>query len=268
MKVAVLGSGSRGNASLVVSPSGVLLVDAGFTPGELRRRAEAVGLSIASLTALVLTHEHGDHARGALAVARAAKCPVYATSGTLQALDTAAAGADVRVLDTAVATSVGGFRVSAARTGHDAAEPVALRITDRRTGLRLGIAYDVGSFTPSLRRLLAGVHCLLLESNHDDHLLRAGPYPESLRRRIAGPAGHLSNWQAGEAARALWHEELQAVVLTHLSEVCNRPELAREAVAAALADVRFHGVLAVADQHVPLEPVIVRGRQLALDLFG
>lgn len=268
MRVAVLGSGSRGNATLVVSPSGTLLIDAGFTPGELQRRAEAVGLSMTSLTALVLTHEHGDHARGALAAARAAGCPVYATSGTLQALDAAAAGADVRILDTATPTPVGGFRVSAARTGHDAAEPVALRITDRHSGLRLGIAYDIGSFTPSLRRLLAGVHCLLLEANHDDHLLRSGPYPEPLRRRIAGPAGHLSNWQAGEAAKVLWHEELQAVVLMHLSEVCNRPELARDAVAAALADTGFRGALVVADQHGPLEPVVVRGRQLALDLFG
>lgn len=268
MRVAVLGSGSRGNASLVDSPSGTLLVDAGFSPGELRRRAETVGLSVESLTAVVLTHEHGDHARGALAIAREAGCPVYATFGTLQALDAGAAGSDTHVLDVTAPASVGGFHVHAARTGHDAAEPIALRIIDRQSGLRLGVAYDVGHFTPLLRRLLTGVHCLLLEANHDDHLLRAGPYPQQLRARIAGPGGHLSNWQAGEAARELWHEELQTVVLTHLSEVCNRPELARDAVVAALAGVGFRGTVSVANQHVPLEPVHVRGRQLALDLFG
>lgn len=268
MRVAVLGSGSRGNASLVDSPSGTLLVDAGFSPGELRRRAEAVGLSVASLTAVVLTHEHGDHARGAVPIAKAAGCPIYATRGTMQAIAADVAGADVHVLDATEPASVGGFWLRAARTGHDAAEPVALRITDRQSGLRVGVAYDVGHFTPSLRRLLAGVHCLLLEANHDEDLLRTGPYPQHLRERIAGPAGHLSNWQAGEAARDLWHEELQAVVLTHLSEVCNRPELARDAVGAALAAAGFRGALLVADQSVPLMPVRVRGRQLALDLFG
>ncbi|KPK01277.1 MAG: hypothetical protein AMS20_13925, partial [Gemmatimonas sp. SG8_28] len=109
MRVAVLGSGSRGNASLVDSPSGTLLVDAGFSPGELRRRAEAVGLSVASLTAVVLTHEHGDHARGALPIAKAAGCPVYATRGTLQALAADVAGAEVHVLDATEPASVGGF---------------------------------------------------------------------------------------------------------------------------------------------------------------
>jgi phosphoribosyl 1,2-cyclic phosphodiesterase len=268
VKFAVLGSGSRGNASLVVSGAGTLLVDAGFGVAELRRRAGAVGLSLDSMTAVVITHEHGDHARGALAAARAFGCPVYASIGTLQAMAAEAAGADTRVLDVTTPESVGGFRLHAARTGHDAAEPIALRITDHQSGVRLGIAYDIGRLTPSLRRLLGSVHCLLLEANHDDHLLRTGPYPQHLRHRIAGPAGHLSNWQAGNAASELCHEELQTVVLAHLSEVCNRPELARDTVGAALAAAGFRGELHVAGQDVPLEPIEVRGRQLALDLFG
>ena len=263
----MLGSGSRGNATLVASASGSVLVDAGFPAAEIRRRAEAVGLSLQSLRGVVLTHEHGDHASGAFAVARSAGCPVYATGGTLRSLGVAIPGSDARLLDARTPAWVAGLRLEAARTGHDAAEPIALRITDAPSGLRLGIAYDVGRFTPSLRRLLGEVHCLLLEANHDDHLLRTSPYPRPLRQRIAGPAGHLSNGQAREAAVEVCHEELQTVVLTHLSEVCNRPELARETVGAALAAAGFRGEVLVASQDAPLTPVEVRGPQLVLDLF-
>jgi phosphoribosyl 1,2-cyclic phosphodiesterase len=266
MNVTVLGSGSRGNAVLLTTPTGAVLVDAGFPPANLARRAVASGRSLDGLSALILTHEHRDHARGAAALAKAALCPVYASAGTLAALALEFADLEVRRLDGTNATDVGPVRVDAIRTAHDAAEPVALRVTDLASGARLGIAYDVGRFTPRMTRLLRGVHCLLLEANHDERLLRTGPYPASVRSRIAGPAGHLSNWQAAQVAAELCHEELQTVVLTHLSERCNRPEMARATVLAALTARGFTGRLLVASQDRPLPSVAVSRGQLALDL--
>jgi phosphoribosyl 1,2-cyclic phosphodiesterase len=268
MNVAVLGSGSRGNAILVATAGGTVLIDAGFGLATLTDRAASVGSTLDGLTALLLTHEHGDHARGAGAVAADTGCRVLASAGTLRALEPELAEASTRVLGGRAATDIGPLRVSTVQTSHDAAEPLALLLTDHDSGGRLGIAYDVGRSTPQLLRLLRAADCVLLEANHDEQLLRTGPYPVSVRSRIAGPNGHLSNWQAGQVAAELYHEELQTVVLAHLSERCNHPELARDAVSAALSARGFVGRLLVASQHRPLEPFPVRRRQLALDLFG
>jgi phosphoribosyl 1,2-cyclic phosphodiesterase len=268
MKIAVLGSGSRGNAVLVTSSAGTLLVDAGFGLSTLTRRAASVGMALDSLAGIVVTHEHGDHARGVAAAAAAAQCPVYASFGTLRALGLEPGEGPARSLDPAGTVAIGGFEVRAVRTSHDAAEPVALQVRDGGSGGRVGIAYDIGRFTPALRRLLSSVHCLILEANHDEHLLRTGPYPRHLRQRIAGPAGHLSNWQAGQVAAELCHDELETVVLAHLSEQCNRPDLARDTVGAALSARGFRGAVVVAAQETALEPITLRGKQLALDLFG
>jgi len=268
MKIAVLGSGSRGNALLVASSAGTVLVDAGFGLSTLTRRAASVGLPLGGLTAVILTHEHGDHSRGAAAAAEATACPLYASFGTLRALGLEPGTGPARLLDPGSATTVGGFEVRAERTNHDAAEPLALRIRDTQSGARLGVATDVGKFTAALRRLLDSVHGLVLEANHDEHLLRAGPYPRQLQRRIAGPSGHLSNWQAGRVLAELCHDDLETVVLAHLSQQCNRPELARGAVAPALEARGFRGTLLVSTQDTALAPFTVRGRQPALDLFG
>ncbi|KPK06186.1 MAG: hypothetical protein AMS20_05230 [Gemmatimonas sp. SG8_28] len=267
MNVTVLGSGSRGNALLLSAATGTVLVDAGFPLATLARRAASAGAPLHDLDALILTHEHADHARGAAAVAKAVGCPVYASGGTHRALAHPLADADVRMLATTERNDIGTVLIDAVRTGHDAAEPVALRVTDPASGATVGIAYDVGRFTPRLARLLRAADCLVLEANHDDQLLRTGPYPASVRSRIAGPTGHLSNWQASQIAAELWHEDLYTVVLVHLSERCNRPELAREAVLAALTARGFHGRVLVASQDRPLPPIPVRRGQLVLDLF-
>lgn len=266
MKLAVLGSGSRGNAVLCSAGDATVLIDAGFGRAALRERAAAVGMDFEAVTALLLTHEHTDHAGAAAAIAADRQCPVYATAGTIRALSGTLDGADVREL-VPEGTMVGHLHVRTVRTRHDAAEPVALAITDTRTGYRLGVAYDLGSATPRLLRTLGGVHCLLLEANHDEGMLRSGPYPASVRQRIAGPRGHLSNWQAARVVADLVHDELEAVVLMHLSERCNRPEIAREVVGAALKARGFRGTLQLATQDTPLA-VSVRTRQLALDLFS
>jgi phosphoribosyl 1,2-cyclic phosphodiesterase len=215
---------------------------------------------------VLLTHEHTDHASGAVAVTGKLGCPLYATAGTIRALEPTLNGTDVRVLEEA-GTGIGSVHIRTARTRHDAAEPVALELTDTASGFRLGIAYDLGSATPRLLRRLTGVHCLMLEANHDEGMLRNGPYPTSVRNRIAGARGHLSNWQAARAAAELCHEGLETVVLMHVSQRCNRPEIARDVVGAALAARGYRGALLIAEQDAPVA-VPVRTRQLALDLFG
>ena len=266
MKLAVLGSGSRGNAVLCRAGGATVLIDAGFGRAALRERAAAVGMDLEAVTAVLLTHEHTDHAGGAAAIAADRQCPVFATAGTIRALNGTLDGADVREL-APDGTMVADLHIRSVRTRHDAAEPVALGLTDTRTGYRLGVAYDLGSATPRLLRMLGGVHCLLLEANHDEEMLRTGPYPASVRQRIAGPRGHLSNWQAARAVAELVHEELETVVLMHMSERCNRPEIAREVVGAALKARGYQGTLQIAAQDTPLA-VSARTRQLALDLFG
>lgn len=268
MKITILGSGSRGNAILVQSPTTAILVDAGFPPRELERRAAEAGLSLTGLDGVVLTHEHGDHANGAAAVAAEAHCPLAATPGTLRALALDAGDVTTCALSHGGSVRVGGFDVAACRVNHDAADPVAVAVSDPGTGVRVGIAYDVGRITVGLTRFLRSLHGLIVEANHDEHLLRTGPYPPRVRARIAGPTGHLSNRSAGDLLAAVCHSELQTVVLAHLSDRCNRPDLARGAALQALDSKGFRGRLVVAPQDAPTGPIEVGDRQYALDVFG
>ncbi|HEY2824036.1 MAG TPA: MBL fold metallo-hydrolase [Gemmatimonadales bacterium] len=263
MKLVVLGSGSRGNAVAVTTEQDVLLVDAGFPLKVLHARAEAMGLDLTRLCGVVVTHEHGDHAEGAWGVARRARCPLYASAGTLRALGADAKRQPAVVLPSHVPHAIGAFVVTACPTTHDAAEPVALAV-DGPGGERLGIAYDLGRPTAALRLLFRDATCLLMEANHDEILLRTGPYPASVRQRIAGSRGHLSNRAAAELLSELWHPGLGTIVLAHVSESCNRAELARGAVRAALREHGFAGVLEVASQDRPTGPFDVAVRAPAV----
>lgn len=268
MQVAVLGSGSRGNAIALTADGFTVLVDAGFGIRTLNRRAQASGIDLRSLGAVLLTHEHRDHARGAAAAARRAGCPIYASRGTLGALAEALNGAATAALPARLPLVIGPFTVAACRTSHDAAESLALTVEGRDPGQRVGVAYDLGRATPAVQYLLRGVSCLIVEANHDDSMLRTGPYPAVVRERIAGPGGHLSNRDAAELVAELCHEELQTVVLAHLSDTCNNAELATAAVGGALRARGFGGRLLVAEQHVHLEPFAVGAtEQLRLDAW-
>jgi phosphoribosyl 1,2-cyclic phosphodiesterase len=264
MRVSVLGSGSRGNAIALSSETDTVLIDAGFSLKELSRRAVAVGLDLGGVRAVLLTHEHGDHSRGAGALARQVGCPVVASAGTLAALRPRLGTVEMGVLDHHREVAIGAFAVTAGRTSHDAAEPVAYSVGDPGTGQRVAVAYDVGTPTAGLRYLLRHATCLVLEANHDDVLLRTSGYPASVRARIAGPGGHLSNRAAGELLAEVCHAELGTVVLAHLSDRCNRADLARAAAEAALASRGFGGRLVVAEQDRPLGPIELRPPQLAL----
>jgi len=259
VKVVVLGSGSGGNATLVEGADGVrVLVDAGFSGRDLETRLRAVGVEPESLSALFITHEHGDHTRGMGVLARRFGLALYLTPITRSACDALLLGReDVREYCSAASLRIGSLEVRPFLTVHDAADPVAVTVRDVLTGDKLGIATDLGRPTATVRAALAECHVLVLEANHDEAMLWRGPYPWSVKQRIASSHGHLSNHASGELARELFHPGLVSVVLAHLSEHCNDGGLASDVVGAVLADLGYAGALTVARQDRPLEPLDV-----------
>lgn len=268
MRLTVLGSGSRGNALLVEADGAALLIDAGFSFKDLLKRCEAAGADPSLVRAIVLTHEHGDHAKGAARAAAAWGVPVLASRGTLVALAERLPRTTAAIpLRPSRPVAVTPFAVTAYPTSHDAAEPVMLVVEDAE-GRRLGVAYDVGSPTAALRHALRGLDALVVETNHDEVMLRASRYPATVRARIAGHGGHLSNRQAALLAAEAAHAGLGTVVLAHLSDRCNRPDLALREVETALRGTAFTGRIVVAEQDAPGAPIDVGapGLQLALPL--
>lgn len=270
MRLSVLGSGSRGNAMLLESHSGALLVDAGFSFRDLSRRLASAGCDPARLVGVALTHEHGDHARGAPGAAAAWHVPILASAGTLAALaPRLKPGTTTHILSASSPHPCGGFTLRAYPTAHDAADAIMLVVEDGE-GRRVGIACDVGSPTAALRHACRELDALVIETNHDEVLLRSSNYPPAVRARIAGHGGHLSNREAALLAAEVAHAGLAVLVLAHLSDRCNTPDLARDAVARALEGTAFRGRLLVARQDDPLPAVEVGAEleQLALPLHG
>ncbi len=264
----VLGSGSRGNCCALEYEGATILVDAGFAPREIERRAEATGLSLGSVTAIVLTHEHGDHARGAGRLARRLGVPVLTAPGTWSRLEHRMHRAEHRRLSLCSRVQIGTLSVVACPTSHDAAEPLAVAV-ETLDGIRVGVAYDLGRATTAVRYLLRHLTAIVLEANHDDVLLRTSSYPPVVQRRIAGSSGHLSNRAAAQLLADVHHPGLGVVVLAHLSRQCNTADNARTTVGTALRRAGFRGSLHVADQDVPLGPIPILasgGMQLALAL--
>lgn len=252
MRVATLGSGSRGNSVLVESADTRVLVDAGFSGSELARRLLALGVDPLSIDALVVTHEHRDHTSGVGVAARRWGWPIYLSPATAVACQSLLTGTeDVRSLSPVAALHIGTLEIHPFLTCHDAAEPLAVTLVEAGTGLKLGIATDLGRATVPVRQALTGCHFLILEANHDERLLRTGPYPWSVKERIGGSRGHLSNRLAAELAAELEHPHLGGVLLAHLSHDCNVPQMAREVVGKSLARTGFQGVLEVAEQDDP-----------------
>jgi phosphoribosyl 1,2-cyclic phosphodiesterase len=259
-----LGSGSRGNCFALESDGAVLLIDAGFSAKEIERRAETVGLSLAGVVGIALTHEHGDHACGAARLAQRFAVPVLTAPGTWARLGDRMKCAH-RPIGMGSRVELGPFRVEASPTSHDAAEPLAVVVRDGE-GISVGVAYDLGRPTGGLRYLLRRLTAVVLEANYDEILLRTSDYPPVVQRRIAGSSGHLSNRAAAELLVSLYHPELAAVVLAHLSQRCNSEQDALAVVGPALRRAGFRGALHVATQDTPLPPIALRSRQVQLGL--
>lgn len=259
MRVAVLGSGSVGNATLIEAEGTALLVDAGFSGRDLENRLRSVGTEPEGLAGIVVTHDHGDHTRGMGVLARRFGIPLYLTRRTAEACAALLTGdEEVRDYASSGRFSIGPLEVEAFLTVHDAADPVAVSVRHPASGGKVGIATDLGRPTAAVRAALAGCHVLVLEANHDDAMLWRGPYPWSVKQRIASSHGHLSNRASAALARELHHSGLVAVVLAHLSEHCNDSGLAHHVVGRALDRLGWRGSLVVAPQGRPIEPIDVR----------
>ena len=252
MKLAVLGSGSRGNCLAIFDQGKTLLVDAGFGPRAVPSRAKISGAHIDSVVGILLTHEHSDHTREVATVARRFKCPVYGSQGTLDAVRQKISSVASIPIRTHCDVSIPPFTITACNTSHDAAEPLAFSIHGVDPTRRIGIAYDLGRPSAAIKFLLRGSQCLVVEANHDEVMLHTGPYPPVLRQRIAGANGHLSNRSAADLLVELMHEKLEVVVLAHLSQENNLPILAEKTVREAMAERGYGGKIYVARQSEPL----------------
>lgn len=257
-----LGSGSSGNALLLESGAHRLLIDCGFGPRAIATRLKAIGVAPESIGALLLTHEHIDHAQGAERAQKKYRWPVHGSTGTLGALRELEARWR-RPMAAGETVALDGFTVEAIAVPHDAAAPFAYVVTATASGARVGVAHDLGAVPEALRTRFARCDALCLEANHDADMLRTGPYPRALQDRIRGGRGHISNAQAAELAAELAGPGLRAVTLLHLSEVNNRPELAERTVGAALRRTRFSGPVRAADRRRPAEAFALGARPIA-----
>ena len=247
----MLGSGSGGNSVIVESGPHRLLIDAGFSCRELVRRMKRLDFDPSTLSALLLTHEHVDHCRGADRFARKFNLPVHATRGTLRGSSLGEEAArSARILQSGEPCEVAGFRIEPFTLPHDAREPVGFVVEDP-CGRRIGLVADLGCRTGLAWGRLRDLDVLLIETNHDLDMLRNGPYPWSLKQRIAGRHGHLSNRDAADGLPELMTDRLRWVVLYHLSETNNLPALAAAAVEEVLDRERCSAQMVVSEQDHP-----------------
>jgi phosphoribosyl 1,2-cyclic phosphodiesterase len=246
----VLGSGSAGNSVVVECGGRRLLVDAGFSCKQTEHRLGLVGLDGDGFDGIVLTHEHGDHVRGAARFARRHGLAVHATAGTLEAARLLEADLPTVVLRSGAVHEVGSFAIEPFAVPHDAREPVGLVVEDR-AGHRIGLAADLGARSQLAWGRLRDLDVLILETNHDLEMLRSGPYPWSLKQRVASRHGHLSNREAAEGVPELLCDRLRWIVLYHLSRTNNLPVLAAEAVLEALDREGSPARICVSEQDQP-----------------
>lgn len=232
-----VGSGSTGNATLIEAAAGSrvtrVLVDCGFSLRELDARLARAGVDAAALAGVFVTHEHGDHVGCAVSLSRRHGIPLYMSHGTWRAIgEPDIAGVPVHFVRDMAPVSVGELELTPYTVPHDAREPLQLTCTDGDS--KLGILTDAGCATAHLVQQLQACSALLLECNHDTQMLQASRYPASLKTRIAGRLGHLSNGTAAEILAACRHPALRHVVAAHLSEQNNTPARAATALAGAL----------------------------------
>ncbi len=232
-----LGSGSSGNATVIQARSETtlthLLVDCGLGIRQLEKRLGQAGMLPEQIDAIFITHEHADHIGCAQRFAVRERIPIWMSHGTYMALGEPNFEGLLRIACDGEAIDLGALQVRPFTVPHDAREPLQLTCTDGAT--RLGVLTDLGHASSHVLQHVAGCATLLLECNHDAQMLATSTYPAFLKRRVGGAYGHLANTAAAQLAQAMLANGLKQVVAAHLSEQNNRPELARQALASALA---------------------------------
>ncbi|UCE74680.1 MAG: MBL fold metallo-hydrolase [Methanomassiliicoccales archaeon] len=238
MKVCVLGSSSDGNATLLWTRSTKILIDAGFSGKEMERRLRNIGIDPCDLKGIVLSHEHSDHTRGAGVLSRRYEIPVYANHTTFQKLRYIGEVWERRHFDSHKDFKIKEFNITPLVVPHDASEPNAFVI--RCNGKKVTIATDMGVYTETFIEQAQNSNLIIIESNYDKNMLLSGFYPPPLKERILSDFGHLSNSAAAKTLRQVIGTSTRHVLLAHISQNNNTPDLAKEAANKHLKD--FEGV--------------------------
>jgi phosphoribosyl 1,2-cyclic phosphodiesterase len=225
IKVCILASSSSGNCALVATDKTRVLVDAGLGKRETFQRLASIGEDPASIDAILITHEHSDHVSGLVTLARTLDIPVYLSNLTAPTIAWGEFQPKIELFQSGSTFTVGDIDVASFTIPHDAIDPVGFCL--RSQGIKIGIATDLGYVTDSIRFHLRGTNLLLLESNHDLDMLKVGPYPWSVKQRVMGRKGHLSNDVAGQFIKRDLDTTISTLVLGHLSENNNHPEIVR-----------------------------------------
>lgn len=257
LSICVLASGSKGNAIYVSDGRTSVLVDAGLSGVEIQRRMVSAGLTVDALTAIVVSHEHSDHIRGVGVLSRRYDLPVYISPMT-QAACAAQLGRlhEVRHFEIGQPFTIDALAIHPFATSHDARDPAGFTIS--RNGRKIGIATDLGIATGMVKQHLKTCDLLVLEANHDPTMLIEGPYPWPLKQRIKSRNGHLANQDSGDLLAEILHDGLCHVILAHLSETNNTPEIALRTVETVLADTSSNCKLHVACQDRCSSLVVLR----------
>jgi len=234
LQVCVLASGSSGNVIYIASEKTRILVDAGLSARQIAVRLEQLGVVPESINGICVSHEHGDHVAGLRVLQKRHGIPVYANAGTLNGImrQPRAHEISARIFQTGSPFEIGDITIEPFSVPHDAYEPVGFRIQAMNTCV--GVVTDLGMGTSLIREKLKGCHALIMESNHDEDLLREAPRPWSLKQRIRSRQGHLSNIDAARLISESATAALEHVFLAHLSSDCNSPDTALRTVASQL----------------------------------
>ena len=218
MQLASLGSGSKGNATLLRCDTSCVLIDCGYSLKQLEKRLQRLELTIEDITAILVTHEHSDHGAGIARLLSRHAIPLWTSVGTARALklenfQPISGGQQFDLCEDLL--------VQAVTVPHDAAEPIQFVFTQRSSGRRLGVLTDSGHITTHMKQAYDGVHALLLEFNYDEQMLQHGPYPWHLKRRVGGLLGHLSNDQSLQMLQQIDTRQLDCLIAAHISEKNN-----------------------------------------------
>jgi phosphoribosyl 1,2-cyclic phosphodiesterase len=236
MRICVLASGSSGNSTLIVAGAARVLIDCGLSARETIRRIQAVGEDPARIDAIVITHEHGDHARGLVSLSKTLNAPVYISTSALEACNLGDKGKFIRrgeAISPSQDFEIGAFRFSPFAIPHDAADPMAFTI--EANGIKMGIAVDLGHINALASERFRGSDVLVIEANHEVEMLRACAfYPWALKQRIMSRQGHTSNDEMARFLRDDFDGKAERIVLAHLSRNTNHPAIARLAAVQAL----------------------------------
>jgi phosphoribosyl 1,2-cyclic phosphodiesterase len=256
LMVSVLGSGSRGNATFIKTDSVRILIDAGLSCRELAKRLESIGEDPEGIDVVLVTHEHNDHGAGLRTLLKELSVRAYLTPGTLRGLQPETFemnGSELHFISAGVPFTVGDAEIMPFAVPHDANEPTAFSIACQ--GVRITQLTDAGHMSEAVATHLMGADCLILESNHDLEMLRVGPYPWVLKQRLMGRYGHLSNSAVARFIKEQYDGKASQLVLAHLSEKNNHPEIARQEALRALRHRGLASTVTTTRQQEPTAPI-------------